>query len=97
MNIYAKIFNKIIVNQIQQHIKMMMYHNQVGFIPGSQGWFNTHKAINTIHINKIKDKNYMTIIIDAKKEPDKIQHPIKIKILAKWVQRDELRHTKCYL
>ena len=58
-----------------------MYHNQVGFIPGSQGWFNTHKAINTIHINKIKDKNYMIIIIDAKKEFDKIQHPIKIKIL----------------
>ena len=79
MNIYAKIFNKIIVNQIQQHSKKIMY--QAGFIPGSQGWFNTHKAINMIHINRIKDKKYMIIIIDAEKEFDEIQHPIKIKFL----------------
>ena len=57
MTIYAKILNKIIVNQIQQHIKKVMYHNQVGFIPWSQGWFNTHKAINLIHIKKNKQTN----------------------------------------
>ena len=76
-----------------------MYHNQVGFIPWSQGWFNTHKKINVIHINKTnkQTKNYMIIIIDAGKEFDKIQHPVKIKILAKWVQRDESWHNKCYL
>ena len=63
MNIQAKILNK---NQIQQHIKIVINHEQVGFIPGSEGWFNIHKSINVIyHINKRKDKNYMIILIDA--------------------------------
>ena len=58
-----------------------MHHNQVGFIPGMQGFFNIHKSISVIHINKLKDKNHMIISIDAEKAFDKIQHPFMIKTL----------------
>ena len=72
------------MNRIQEHIKKLIHHGKVGFIPGMQGFFNICKSINVVHhINKLKDKNHVIISIDTEKAFDQIQHRFMIKTLLK--------------
>ena len=99
MNIDARLLNKILAHRIQQHIKKLMHHDHIWLIPGMQDFFNIRKSIHVIHhMNKLQDKNHMTISIDAEKAFDKIQHPFLIQNNKKnGYRRNLLQHSKGHI
>ena len=87
----------MLANRIQQHTKKIIHRDQVGFITGSQGWFNKRKAIHVKHHNnKSNDKNHTIISIDAEKPSDKIQHLFMINSYQSWYRGTISQHNKSF-